>query len=162
MTDQIASLYGVDLSPLQEQFQNVKDSVNDMVHSLERASSVIGNGFSAPNYNQDAECDINPTTLTDSINGVGTAANESLPNITSCMDEIAETAISAASEVSSVTDAINDIPESKDVTISIHTIGGGNSGGISSRVSQIAYTGNAIRMEQDTQKKNLPLLEKKC
>ena len=131
MTDQIASLYGVDLSPLQEQFQGVKDSVNDMTDSLGRTASAIGNGISVPDYNQDSEGNIAPANLTDSINGVGIAANESLPNVTSNMDNIAEAAINAASEVSSVTDAINNIPESKDVTISVHTVGGG----VSSEVS---------------------------
>ncbi len=142
MTEQIASLYGIDLSPLQAQFAGIKDSINGI-------NSAIGNGMNVPNYNADAEDNGNnasPTNLTDSITGVGIAAGQSLPNVTSNMDSIAETATNAASSVTSVTDAINNIPESKDVTISIHTVGGGNvSSGAASRVSQIAYTetGNA-------------------
>ena len=44
MTQQIASLYGVDLSPLQNQFQNVKDSVNGMTDALGAAANAVGIG----------------------------------------------------------------------------------------------------------------------
>ena len=44
MTEQIASLYGVDLSPLQSQFMGVSDSVNGMTDALGQAANAIGIG----------------------------------------------------------------------------------------------------------------------
>lgn len=144
MTQQIASLYGVDLSPLQSQFQNVTTSIDGVADALGKAASAVGNGISAPVYEPNAENGSSSNgSLTDSIANLGTVSNETLPNVTSNMGAIGETAMSAASEVSNVADAIENIPDSKDVTINIHTVGGNASGGIASKVSQIAYTGNA-------------------
>ena len=44
MTQQIASLYGVDLSPLQSQFQGVEESVNGMTDALNIAANAVGIG----------------------------------------------------------------------------------------------------------------------
>ena len=144
MTQQIASLYNVDLSTLQSQFQNVTTSIGGVIDALGKATSAVGNGISAPAYEQNAENEsASNGSLSNSIKNLGSVSNETLPNVTSNMGAIEETAMSAASEVSNVADAIDNIPESKDVTINIHTVGGNVSGGISSRVSQIAYTGNA-------------------
>lgn len=144
MTQQIASLYNVDLSPLQSQFQNVTTSIGGVTDALGKATSAVGNGISAPAYEQNTENEsASNGSLSDSIKNLGSVSNETLPNVTSNMGAIEETAMSAASEVSNVAEAIDNIPESKDVTINIHTVGGNVSGGISSKVSQIAYTGNA-------------------
>lgn len=150
MTSLMASLYGVNLSPVQEQFRNVNDSINGMTASLGRAASAIGPGINVPTYNTDVENSTSPTNLTDSITGVGIAADQSLPGVSYNMDDIADTAANAALEVSTVANAIDNIPEYKDVTISIHTVGGNVSGGMSPNVSQIAYTDNAYAAGTDT------------
>lgn len=144
MTQQIASLYDVDLSPLQSQFQNVTDSLGGVKDALGNAVSAIGTGINVPVYDQNSGEPSNANeSLSGSITNLGTISDNTLPNVTSNIGAIEETAINAASEVSNVADAIENIPESKDVTINIHTVGGNASGGISSKVSQIAYTGNA-------------------
>ncbi|MDE6419384.1 MAG: hypothetical protein K2K87_02520, partial [Lachnospiraceae bacterium] len=127
MTGQIASLYDIDLSSLQSQFQNVTNSASN-------------------------------TSLSDSVTNLGVIANETLPDITSNMEEIAQTASNASFEVSHVADAINDIPESKDVTISVHTVGN-VSGGASSQISQAAFMeGNVYASGTKRAEKGLALV----
>ncbi len=144
MTQQIASLYNVDLSPLQSQFQNVADSIGGVTDALGGAASAIGTGINVPVYDQNSGEPSNANeSLTGSMANLGTVSDNTLLNVTSNIGAIEETAINAASEVSNVADAIENIPDSKDVTINIHTVGGNASGGVASKVSQIAYTGNA-------------------
>ena len=141
MTGQLASLYDVDLSSLQSQFQNVTSSISEVTGALGKAASAVGIGSNAPTDLQDAEGEpVSNNSLSDSVTNLGMISNETLPAITSNMEEIAETATNASFEVSHVADAINNIPESKDVTISVHTVGVGSiSGGASSQVSQAAF-----------------------
>ena len=143
MTQQIASLYNVDLSPLQSQFQNVTTSISGVTDALGKAASAVGNGINAPVYEQkEGEPSSTNGSLSDSITGLGIVSSQTLPNVTSGVGAVEDAAINAASEVSHIADAIDSIPESKDVTISIHTTGDGHvSGGISSNISQIGYTG---------------------
>ncbi|MDE7239613.1 MAG: hypothetical protein K2N41_07870, partial [Lachnospiraceae bacterium] len=99
-------------------------------------------------------------SLSDSVTNLGMIANETLPDITSNMEEIAQTASNASFEVSHVADAINNIPESKDVTISVHTGGVGSvSGGAASKVSQAAFMeGNVYASGTKRAEKGLALV----
>ena len=162
MTQQIASLYNIDLSSLQAQFQNVTDSISAVKNASGSAASAIGFYTNVPalESNNDHTPDSNGSneSLSCSVTNLGVISNETLPNVTSNMDAIGEAALSAASEVSNVAAAIENMPESKDVTISIHTVSGNIAGGISSKVSQIAYTGNAYADGTRHAKKGLAVI----
>ena len=139
MTGQLAALYDVDLSSLQDQFRNVANTISGVTGALGKAASAVGIGINAPTDRQGAEGEpVSSNSLSDSVTNLGMISNETLPDITSNMEEIAQTAANASFEVSHVADAINDIPESKDVTISVHTVGN-VSGGASSLISQTAF-----------------------
>lgn len=87
MTDQLAGLYNVDLSPLQAQFDNVKDSVNGMTDSLGSAvNAIIGKGIeTAMGGSQDSAQGAMPNqtvqggtagSLADAFTQVGNTAND--------------------------------------------------------------------------------------
>ena len=91
MTSQLAELYGVDLSPLQAQFNNVKESVNGMTDSLGSAvKAIIGKGVeSAMGGNPDTAQSTMPNqnvqggaagSLADAFTQVGNTANDVIGN----------------------------------------------------------------------------------
>lgn len=64
MTQQIASLYGVDLSPLQNQFTGVKESVNGMTDALSAAANAVGIGNVSGDTSNPATQDNMPASST--------------------------------------------------------------------------------------------------
>lgn len=91
MTEQLAGLYNVDLSPLQAQFNNVKESISGMTDSLGSAvNAIIGKGVeSAMGGNQDSAQSTMPApnvqggtanSLADAFTQVGNTANDVIGN----------------------------------------------------------------------------------
>ena len=91
MTEQLAGLYNVDLSPLQAQFNNVKESISGMTDSLGSAvNTIIGKGVeSAMGGNQDSAQSTMPApnvqggtanSLADAFTQVGNTANDVIGN----------------------------------------------------------------------------------
>ncbi len=91
MTEQLAGLYNVDLSPLQAQFNNVKESISGMTDSLGSAvNTIIGKGVeSAMGGNQDSTQSTTSApnvqggtanSLADAFTQVGNTANDVIGN----------------------------------------------------------------------------------
>ncbi len=91
MTEQLAGLYNVDLSPLQAQLNNVKESISGMTDSLGSAvNTIIGKGVeSAMGGNQDSAQSTMPApnvqggtanSLADAFTQVGNTANDVIGN----------------------------------------------------------------------------------
>lgn len=96
MTDQLAGLYNVDLTPLQAQFDNVKDSVNGVTDSiggdedsLSDAFTQVGNTANNVIGNPDAEGD---GTVIGEFGSMKTAVND-VTDAVSTGDESLENAI---------------------------------------------------------------------
>ena len=91
MTEQLAGLYNVDLSPMQAQFNNVKESISGMTDSLGSAvNTIIGKGVeSVMGGNQDSAQSTTPApnvqggtagSLADAFTQVGNTATDVIGN----------------------------------------------------------------------------------
>ncbi|MDE7415743.1 MAG: hypothetical protein K2N44_05405 [Lachnospiraceae bacterium] len=125
MTKQIASLYGVDLSPLQSQFMGVKDSVDGMTDALGQAANALGIGNVANNTE-------NPATP----EGTTAPPTNTEPSLESAIKNETETAMDAFDQhtdkltnevipaIQAATEEMNAFNESADMdiekTITIH------------------------------------------
>ena len=102
MTEQIASLYSVDLSPLQTQFQGVKDSVNDMTSALGEAANAIGVGTVqsniTPNQNVPTPSTSTDTSLESAIKNETETAMDSFDQHTDKLTNEVIPAIQSATE----------------------------------------------------------------
>lgn len=154
MTQQIASLYGVDLSPLQSQFQGVHDSVSGMTDALAKAANAIGisniSGGAVTSLNT-PEGDNTPSTDTGSslegaIKGETDTAMASFDQHT---DKLTNEVIPAIQSATAEMNAFNESADrdiEKTVTIHYETTGGqiSDGNGDVGRAFAEGTTGNAF------------------
>lgn len=130
MAQQLASLYGVDLSPLQNQFQNVKESVNSMTDALGAAASAVGLGNISGDASNPATQNSTaaPSTGTDTSlesaiqNETDTAMNAFDQHTDKLTNEVIP-AIQAATEEMNTFNEAADMDIEKTVTIHYETTG---------------------------------------
>ena len=133
MTDQIASLYGIDLSPLQNQFSGVKNSVSDMTDALGEAAATIGIGNTANNTsaNQDIAENGNPqsspteNSLKSAIENETATAISSFDQHTDKLNNEVVPAIQSATAEMEIFNETADMDIEKTVTINYVVNGGG-------------------------------------
>lgn len=128
MTQQMASLYGIDLSPLQSQFQGVKESVDVVTNALGEAVTAVGVGTSRNN-------DItNKSVQNNDGNNKGTSLESAIQNETQTAmgafdqhtDKITNEvipAIHAATDEMNAFNAAADVDIEKTITITYQTSG---------------------------------------
>ena len=132
MTNQIASLYGIDLSPLQNQFSGVKNSVSDMTDALGEAAAAIGIGNTANNTsaNQDMAENGNPqsspteNSLKSAIENETATAISSFDQHTDKLNNEVVPAIQSATAEMEVFNETADMDIEKTVTINYVVNGG--------------------------------------
>lgn len=127
MTEQIASLYSVDLFPLQTQFQGVKDSVNDMTFALGEAANAIGIGDTQSNITSNQNVPTPPTSTDTSlesaiVNETETAMDSFDQHTEKLTNEVIP-AIQAATEEMNTFNESADMDIEKTVTIHYETTG---------------------------------------
>lgn len=133
MTNQIASLYGIDLSPLQNQFSGVKNSVSDMTDALGEAAAAIGIGNTANNTsaNQDIAENGNPqsspteNSLKSAIENETATAISSFDQHTDKLNNEVVPAIQSATAEMEIFNETADMDIEKTVTINYVVNGGG-------------------------------------
>ncbi len=132
MTNQIASLYGIDLSPLQNQFSGVKNSVSDMTDALGEAAAAIGIGNTANNTsaNQDIAENGNPqsspteNSLKSAIENETATAISSFDQHTDKLNNEVVPAIQSATAEMEIFNETADMDIEKTVTINYVVNGG--------------------------------------
>ncbi|MDE6568318.1 MAG: hypothetical protein K2K70_11385, partial [Lachnospiraceae bacterium] len=136
MTEQIASLYGVDLSPLQDQFQGVSDSVSGMTDALSEAANAIGIG----NVSDNADSPNAPEGTSAPSTGTGSSLESAIKSETDTAmasfdqhtDKLTNEVIPAIQSATAEMIAFNeaaDMDIEKTVTISYAAMGDKSSGG---------------------------------
>ena len=146
MTQQIASLYGVDLSPLQSQFQGVEESVNGMTDALNIAANAvrIGNVQDTTSSTNQPATESSPAPSTgDSLeNAIVRETETAMNSFDQHTDKLTNEVIPA---IQSATEEMNTFNETADtdiekvITIHYETIGGD----ISSESNKSKPSGNA-------------------
>ena len=105
MTEQIASLYGVDLSSLQSQFVGVKDSANDMTDALSEADDAMDMSDTAASMDETAKSMDNLSTATSDANENTKAMSENMGTLSTNTAELGENATTVSDALSSIPDA---------------------------------------------------------
>lgn len=127
MTEQIASLYSVDLSPLQTQFQSVKDSVNDMTSALGEAANAIGIGDTqsniTSNQNVPTSSTSTDTSLESAIKNETETAMDAFDQHTDKLTNEVIPAIQSATEEMNTFNETADMDIEKTITINYVTTG---------------------------------------
>ena len=141
MTEQIASLYGVDLSPLQSQFMGVSDSVNGMTDALGQAANAIGIGNvtdntanpAAPEGTNAPSTSTEPSLESAIVNETETAMNAFDQHTDKLTNEVIPAIQAAAQEMNAFNESA-DMDIEKTITIHYETTGekpSGDGGNIS-------------------------------
>lgn len=147
MTQQMASLYGIDLSPLQSQFQGVKESVDVVTNALGEAATVVGAGTSRNNdtTKKSAQRDVGNNKGTSLESAIQNETQTAMGAFDQHTDKITNEVIPA---IQAATAEMNTFNESADVdiekTITIHYETTGNLGGVSGHAHAEGTVGNAF------------------
>ena len=134
MTQQMASLYGIDLSPLQNQFQGVKESVDVVTEALGATAEAIGASTSRNNdtTKKSAQRDVGNNKGTSLESAIQNETQTAIDAFNQHTDKITNEVIPA---IHSATDEMNAFNAAADVdiekTITIHYETTGNPGGVS-------------------------------
>lgn len=130
LTEQMASLYGVDLSPWQEQFQGVTDSVNNMADALNETALAIGIGAASGQTTPDSGTSGNAAAPSADSESLEQAVKRETATAMSSFDQHAEKltnevipAIRSATEEMNQLNAAADLDIEKTITITYHTTG---------------------------------------
>ncbi|MDE6054258.1 MAG: hypothetical protein K2G55_10945, partial [Lachnospiraceae bacterium] len=130
MTEQIASLYGVDLSPLQSQFMGVSDSVNGMTDALAQAANAVGIGNvtnatpnpAAPESTNAPSTNTEPSLESAIVNETETAMNAFDQHTDKLTNEVIPAIQAAAQEMNAFNESA-DMDIEKTITIHYETTG---------------------------------------